>query len=179
MNSSLKRASRNVCQCQYSVGNHSGGKVKTGAVSGLSAAVSIQPTGSRMNRLARMSTAYTNTACSIRGRRGKRGDGGPTPVLSSVRCTAVRCATRVIFLLLRLVEDEAPLELHHYDDHEHAEDREDPCERGSVPHEPLDERHPIQVQHVEEQRVFGPAPARAAGEHEQRAEEQQRVYYRV
>src|SRR5215208_1736242 len=107
-------------------GNANSEKVRTGAVAGLSAAVSIQPTGSRMNRLARMSTADTNTACSIRGRRGKRGDGGPTPGLSSVRCTAVRCATRAIVLLLRLVEDEAPLELHHYNDHEHAEDSEDP-----------------------------------------------------
>src|SRR5215210_1742846 len=110
MNSSLKRASLNVCQCQYSVGNHSSGTVQTGAVSGFSAAVSIQPTGSRTNRLARMSTAYTNTACIIRGRRGKRGKGGPTPVLPSVlRCGALRCAARAIILLLRLVEDEASL----------------------------------------------------------------------
>src|SRR5919107_4651789 len=115
MNFSLNRASWKVCQCQYFVGNHSGGKVKTGAVSGLSAAVSIQPTGNRMNRLARVSTAYTNTACSIRGRRGKRGKGGPA-LVPSVRCGAVRCATRAIVLLLRLVEDEATLEPHNYDD---------------------------------------------------------------
>src|SRR5918993_4186352 len=142
MNSSLKRASLNVCQCQYSVGNHSGGKVKTGAVSGFSAAVSIQPTGSRTNRLATMSTAYTNTACPIRGRRGKRGNVGPTPVLPSVRCGALRRAARAIVLVLRLVEDEAPLESDHYDDHEHAYNSEDPRERGPVSHESLDERYP-------------------------------------
>src|SRR5215210_3743357 len=114
MNSSLKRASRNVCQCQYSVGNHSGGKVNTGAVSGLSAAVSIQPTGNRMNRLARTSKAYTKVACSNRGRRGKRG--------ALIGFCSVGCTT----LLLGLVEDEITLGPQHDEDHDHADDREDP-----------------------------------------------------
>jgi len=42
---------------QYSVGMNSGGKVKIVAVSGLSAAVSIQPMGSRMNRESTTSAA--------------------------------------------------------------------------------------------------------------------------
>src|SRR5919112_3697378 len=104
MNFSLTRASWNVCQCQYFVGNHSGGKVKTGAVSGLSAAASIQPTGNRMNRLARISTVYTNTACRSRGRRGKRERRGER--VRAIGLCAARCA---IVLLLRLVEDEASL----------------------------------------------------------------------
>src|SRR5215203_4969011 len=104
MNSSLKRASRNVCQCQYFVGNHSGGKVNTGAVSGLSAAVSIQPTGNRMNRLARTRNVYTNAACSKRGKRGA------LTGFSSMRCA-------ILLLLPRLVEDEYPLEPQHDDDH--------------------------------------------------------------
>ena len=57
MNGSLISASPNVPQFQYCVGKNSGGKVKMVAVSGLSAAVSIQPMGSRMNRLARISSA--------------------------------------------------------------------------------------------------------------------------
>src|ERR687893_1647678 len=179
MNCSLNRASWNVSQFQYLVGNHSGGKVKTGAVSGLSAAVNIQPTGSRMKRLATMSRAYTNTACNIRGSRGKRGEGGPRPVLPSVRCNAVLCTTRAIVLVLRLVEDEAPLCLHHYEHHDHAYDREDHRERGPVAHDPLGKRHPVQVQHVEEQRVLGPPRAPAADEHEQRAEDQEGVYHRI
>src|SRR5215207_6172209 len=109
MNFSLKRASWKVCQVQYFVGNHSGGKVNTGAVSGLSAAVSIQPTGNRMNRLARTSNVYTNAACSNRGRRGKR---GALTGFSSMRCA-------ILLLLPRLVEDEYPLEPQHDDDHEH------------------------------------------------------------
>src|SRR5215204_119242 len=114
MNFSLKRASWKVCQVQYFVGNHSGGKVNTGAVSGFSAAVSIQPTGKRMNRLARMSNAYTSTACANRGRRGKRG--------ARIGFCSVGCA----ILFLGLVEDEMTLGPQHDEYHDHAYDRKDP-----------------------------------------------------
>ena len=47
----------NVSRWKYFVGNHSGGNVKTGTWSGFRAAVSIQPSGSRMKRASATSAA--------------------------------------------------------------------------------------------------------------------------
>src|SRR4249919_3727248 len=57
---------------QCSVGKNSGGKVKIVAVSGLRAAVSIQPIGSRMNSVNATRSTYTEAPWADRRGLGRR-----------------------------------------------------------------------------------------------------------
>ena len=73
-------------QCQCSVGNHSGGTVNTGALSGLRATVIIQPSGSR-------TTAHSTSTAAYVSEQADAGDGCAGLGFARARTLGRRCDT--------------------------------------------------------------------------------------
>src|SRR5262245_5872432 len=129
------RTRRKLSHCQNLVGNHSGVGVNTGSRSGLRAAVSIQPTGSRMNPHRPSSSTYTSVLYECLRNRYRKTDRS-----GSIRCGACsRSGASTVFigstflLGVVLVIDPAPGRAEDHQDDRGRDQDHHPRERGCVP----------------------------------------------